>query len=76
MSRCSTAPLQLEILSVRFMDLPATDYVVEVATDGIRLRKKGTAKWLGPASWESILSAAARSTMRRVETDSEARRHA
>jgi hypothetical protein len=58
------------------MDLPATDYVVEVATDGIRLRKKGTAKWLGPASWESILSAAARSTMRRVETDSEARRHA
>lgn len=77
MARSSTAPLTLEVLSIRFMNLPAADYVVEVATDGIRFRKKGTARWLGPATWESLISAAARSTMRRVdESASEARRHA
>ena len=77
MPRSSTAPLTLEVLSIRFMDLPKADYIVEVATDGIRLRKKGTARWLGPASWESIVSAATRATLRRVdESAAESRRHA
>lgn len=66
MPRSSTAPMTLEILSIRFLHLAPADYIVEVATDGIRMRRKGTARWLGPASWESCLSAATRESVRRT----------
>jgi hypothetical protein len=64
MPRPSTAPLQLEVLSIRFLNLAPADYAVEVATDGVRMRKKGTSRWIGPATWEQILSAATRTSVR------------
>lgn len=67
MPRSSTSPLTLELLSIRFLNLPPGDYIAEVATDGIRVRRKGTTRWLGPASWESVISAAARVSNRQRE---------
>lgn len=69
MPRSSTAPLQLEVLSIRFLNMPSSNYTVEVATDGVRMRRKGTSRWIGPATWEQILSAATRTSVR--ETTSE-----
>lgn len=69
MPRSSTAPLQLEVLSIRFLNLAPANYTVEVATDGIRMRRNGTSRWIGPASWEQILNAATRTSSR--ETASE-----
>lgn len=66
MPRSSTAPLQLEIVSLRFLNMAPSDYTVEVSPDGVRMRRKGTARWIGPASWESILSAAARESSRQT----------
>lgn len=64
MPRSSTPPLTLEILSVRFLNLPHSPYIIEVTQDGVLMRRKGTGKWLGPASWESIVSIAARASNR------------
>lgn len=69
MPRSSTAPLQIEVVSVRFLNMPPGNYIVEVATDGVRMRRKGTSRWLGPASWEQILQSATRTSVR--ETASE-----
>jgi hypothetical protein len=69
MPRSSTAPLTLEVVSLRLLHLPPANYIAEIATDGIRLRKKGSARWFGPASWEQILSAAARTSVREISDD-------
>jgi hypothetical protein len=60
-------PITREI-AIRFLGYPVKDYVVEITTAGIRLRKKGTRTWYGPAAWESILNAAARVSARDLET--------
>jgi hypothetical protein len=59
--------MTLEILSIRFLNLAPGNYIAEVATDGVRIRRKGTSRWMGPASWESIISAAARTSNRQRE---------
>jgi hypothetical protein len=69
MPRSSTAPLTLELISIRFLHLAPANYTAQLSTDGIRLRKKGTAQWLGPASWEQILNAAARTSARDASDD-------
>lgn len=69
MPRSTTAPLQLEVLSVRCLHLAPANYTVEIATDGIRMRKNGTSRWIGPASWESILSAAQRESVRQTASE-------
>lgn len=70
MPRSTTAPLTLEVLSVRCIGLAPANYTVEVATDGIRMRKNGTSRWIGPASWESILSACQRESVRQTASES------
>lgn len=69
MPRSTTAPLTLEVLSVRCIGVAPSNYTVEIATDGIRMRKNGTSRWIGPASWESILSAAQRESVRQTAND-------
>jgi hypothetical protein len=69
MPRPSTGPLQIEVLSIRFLNLAPSDYAVEVATDGVRMRRKGTSRWIGPATWEQILSAAARTSVRETANE-------
>lgn len=71
MPRSSTAPLTLEVLQIRFLNLAPANYVVDVASDGIRMRKKGSAKWVGCASWEQILSACARTGLREQDAQRE-----
>jgi len=51
-------------VAIKFLGYPVKDYVVEIAHEGIRLRKKATRTWYGPASWEQILNAAARVSAR------------
>ena len=69
MPRASTAPLQLEVLRITFLNLAPADYCVEVATDGVRMRRKGTSRWIGPATWEQILSAATRTSVRETANE-------
>lgn len=66
-------PITREI-AIKFLGYPVKDYVVEIRSDGIRLRKKGTRTWYGPAGWESVLNAAARVSARDLETQRELQR--
>ena len=63
---------------IRFLNHVIRDYVIEVNTAGVRLRKKGSRTWYGPAAWGSILNCAARVTApaREVEVEKTARRRA
>jgi hypothetical protein len=61
-------------VAIRFLGYPVKDYMVEIRSDGIRLRKKGTRTWYGPAGWESILNAAARVSARDLETQRQVQR--
>lgn len=61
-------------IAIRFLGYPVRDYVVEIAAAGIRLRKKGTRTWYGPASWEQVLNAAARVSARDLETQRQIQR--
>lgn len=61
---------------IRFLGFPTTDYVIEINTAGVRLRKKGSQTWYGPAAWASILDSAARVSARELEIEKTARRRA
>lgn len=66
-------PITREV-AIKFLGYPIRDYIVEMTTAGIRLRKKGTRTWYGPAGWESILNAAARVSARDLEAQRETQR--
>jgi hypothetical protein len=68
-------PITREI-AIRFLGYPVTDYIVEITSAGIRLRKKGKQTWYGPASWEQILNSAARVSARELELEKATRSHA
>jgi hypothetical protein len=61
-------------IAIRFLGYPVKDYIVEMSAAGIRLRKKGTRTWYGPAAWESILNCAARVSARDLEAQRETQR--